>query len=144
MPVTDCWDMTILEKMGSKARLENLHARDWVERLGSPAVPYAFQIAERHPALWWSRFMNRIETAIDARNPDAIAIGLQYILDDPKTPFGRIHKRRILRRLYRVRHLLPDHAQQGLQDVSDKFSCHPWKPQEYGDLVRLIAAIGKS
>jgi len=115
-----------------------LRIRRWIEENADALRPFAAGVEQRHPALWWSQVMTAVERGVAGGDANAIRVGLKFACDDPKSPFGRIVKQRLLRRLKWIdlrawREVLPR-----LRATAAKFDKDDYKPQEYNDLMRLI------
>ncbi len=135
------WDVAVLDKMGAKAKMETLKAWDWLARYPSLSLKFVTKAKNRHPSLWYSEVMSILEDEIRLRSDDAIRLGCLFIADDPKTPFGKIHKRKILKLLKSHVDVIPGELRDRIRIIPDKFEDKPYKPQEYGDLIKLIEAF---
>jgi len=124
--------------MDTKARQELQEARIWLNRHKSLALAAGIAVVERHPAVWFSNYMTKLSAEIRLGRQAAVALGVRFIADDPKTPFGRISKRKILKALKHSAHLIPQPEQHWISLTLARLDQLPHKPHEYGDLKRLV------
>lgn len=85
--------------------------------------------------------MQLVAESIEKGNSKAIELGCFYISNDPKAPFGRILKRRVMNALRRNVNQIPIRFHQGLIDAYAKLNALPYPPQELKDLGRLVRAL---
>ena len=85
--------------------------------------------------------MELVVESIEKGDSEAIALGCFYISNDPKAPFGRILKSRVMNALRRNVELIPLRFHQGLIDAQAKLNALPYPPQELKNLGRLLRAL---
>jgi hypothetical protein len=85
--------------------------------------------------------MELVAGSIEEGNSKAIELGCLYISNDPKAPFGRILKRRVMNALRRHVEQIPIRFHQGLFDTHARLKALPYPPQELKDLDRLVRAL---
>lgn len=141
MRITIQWDETRLSGMSAESRDEALGARDWLLRHFTLSQPFIASVSEQHPALWFDRVMELVEVQIQSGDPIAIELGCLYLIEDPKAPFGRIHKRHVIRRLKARRREIPAQYQSALRSAGDRMTALAYKPQEYKHLMNFIRAL---
>lgn len=141
MQVTIPWDETHLRRMTDKFRSETIGARDWLLSHLALSRPFIDCVTERHPALWFDRVMELIESQIRAGNPVAIELGCMYLIEDPKAPFGRIHKRHVIRRLKARRREIPIEYRSKLRIAGERMTSLQYKPQEYKHMMNFLRAL---
>jgi hypothetical protein len=124
-----------------KARSETDEAREWLLSRSQLSEQFIKAVDEPHPALWFARVMELVAESIEKENHAAVELGCFYISDDPKAPFGRILKRRVMNALRRRVNQIPKRFHQGLLDAYAKLQALPHPPQELKDLGRLVRAL---
>lgn len=135
------WDNSIFEKMGEKAKSECLEVEKWLLKYPSLSSSLISQISESHPALWFSHFFDLLTLKIKEKDLNSIKLGCRFIIDDPKSPFGKINKQKIIRALKNVYYLISSPEQAQIKAVIHKFECKSYKPQEYRELLKLISKM---
>lgn len=113
----------------------------WLESLPPNAERFADQLVETHPILWWSNFMGCIQAGLEECDEEAYRIALKFLLDDLKTPFGKIHKRQFLKRFRRQRQLISWEDHRALSAVYERLSKLRYRPQEFDELEKLLAEL---
>ena len=138
------WDESVLLQMAPKARAETLAARSWLLGHIGLSQPFIDSTEETHPAIWFDRVMSQVEDQINTGNHAAIELGCRYIIEDPKTPFGRIHKRKVIQRLRKQFQHIPKKHYGAIRQAAGRIEAMNYKSQEYKDLIRLVNAIDNS
>ena len=124
-----------------KTRSETDEARAWLLSHRALSEPFIRAVDETHPAIWFSRVMELVAKSIEEGNSKAVELGCSYISNDPKAPFGRILKRRVMNALRRHVNQIPIRFHQGLIDTYAKLNALPYPPQELKDFGRLVRAL---
>ena len=127
-----------------KTRSETDEARAWLLSHRALSEPFIQAVDETHPAIWFSRVMELVTESIEKGSGKAIELGCFYISNDPKAPFGRSLKRRVMNALRRHVDRIPIRFHQGLVDAHAKLGGLPYPPQELKDLGRLVRALASA
>jgi len=135
------WNETILSQMSSRARHETIGARDWLLNHQNLASPFMHAITTTHPAIWVGEVFESIAGEIANQNPIAIELGCLFIIEDPKSPFGRIMKRKVLNALRRNSKLIQNQYERPLRAAFERMQGLPYPPQELKDFARLIRVL---
>ncbi|MFT7617916.1 MAG: hypothetical protein ACI97A_001555 [Planctomycetota bacterium] len=73
----------------------------WIASLGQDAMPFEPVPMESHPAIRVGRFFDALIDGLANQDANAIRLGVKFVVDDPKVPFGRISKTKVARKLKR-------------------------------------------
>lgn len=75
------------------------NAINWIEGAGDLILPFYPKEQISHQVIWADCIFEKIRSAIKQGNIDAVKLGCQLIIDDPKIPFGKAIKSSIARAL---------------------------------------------
>jgi hypothetical protein len=134
-------DKSHLSRVGQNGGSEADGAREWLLSHLQLSNQFIQAVNETHPSIWFHRVMHLIVQAIEEGNQTAIELGCFYISEDPKAPFGRILKRRVMNALRRNVTQIPKAWHQRLINAHSRMKALPYPPHELKDLGRLVRAL---
>ena len=132
------WDVSIFDRMSSAAQAQAEAGKRWILCQREFAEKHVGRVHSTHPALWFSDVMSEIEGDIDRGDLDAIELGCRYIIQEERTPFGKLHKCRVLRRLKRHRDLLTKQQVLQLAETYRRLQSLKYPPRELKELGSLL------
>jgi len=132
------WDIQTYKRMAECAQQEADAARKWIDDNQSLSDQFVAKVNEGHPAIWFSSVMRLVEEGIDAKKQDAVDLGCRYVIQQEKTPFGKIHKSNILIRLKRNRELIKQKYIIELIKTYENYQKMNYTPREVRELSKLV------
>jgi hypothetical protein len=113
----------------------------WAERNKAFLDKFIPVLKSDHVVLFWSSIMGSVFEGIHNSDQDAIRVSLKFIYDDPKVPFGKTIKQRLLKKLRQRAHLIGSGQAIYMDRLIEKLSSLDYPPQELNDLIRLRSRV---
>ena len=135
------WDIKIYDRMSSDTRRLCDEARLWLIQHEKLSSNYIKKTDQRHPALWFSDVMTKVEGGIDNKETNAVDLGCIYVINGKKAPFGKIHKSNILVRLKRNKELIKKMYIAQLTETLHRFTKMEHPPREVRELTKLLKIL---
>ena len=132
------WDLKIYNSMSSETRRLCDEVKSWLIQHKRLSSKYIEESHERHPALWFSDVMAKVEDGIDNKEVNAVDLGCLYVINAKKAPFGKIHKGNVLVRLKRNKELIKQVYIEQLTATLDSFNQMKYPPREIRELRKLL------